>query len=64
VAPVRSDATGHSFAGFKFASAIVARIRITSGSGALGTQAQDVSNGGTSDLVVMDDFRYSEPVPQ
>jgi len=64
VAPVRSDATGHSFVGFKFASAIVARVRITSGSGALGAQATDVSNGGTSDLVVMDDFLYSEPTPQ
>jgi hypothetical protein len=64
VAPVRSDATGHSFVGFKFESAIVARVRITSGSGALGAQAQDVSTGGASDLVVMDDFLYSEPTPQ
>ena len=63
-APVRSDATGHSFVGFKFASAIVARVRITSGTGTLGAQAQDVSNGGTADLVVMDDFLYTEPVPQ
>jgi len=64
VAPVRSDATGHSFVGVKFASALIARVRITSGTGALGAQAQDVSNGGTYDLVVMDDFLYSEPVPQ
>jgi hypothetical protein len=63
-APVRSDATGLSFVGFKFASAIVARVRITSGTGALGAQAQDVSNGGAADLVIMDDFLYSEPVPQ
>ena len=64
VAPVRSDATGHSFVGFKFASPIVARVRITSGSGALGAQAQDVTSGGKSDLVVMDDFLYAEPIPQ
>ena len=64
VAPVRSDATGHSFVGFKFPTAIVARVRITSGSGALGAQANDVSSGGTADLVVMDDFIYSEPAPQ
>jgi hypothetical protein len=63
VAPVRSDATGHSFVGVKFASAIIARVRITSGTGALGAQAQDVSNGGAGDLVVMDDFLYSEPTP-
>jgi hypothetical protein len=64
VAPVRTDATGHSFVGFKFASAIVARVRVTSGTGALGAQARDVSDGGTADLVVMDDFLYTEPVPQ
>ena len=64
IAPARSDASGHSFVGFKFASAIVARVRITSGTGALGAQAQDVSDGGTADLVVMDDFLYTEPVPQ
>jgi hypothetical protein len=61
---VRSDASGHSFVGFKFASAIVARVRITSGTGALGAQVRDVTNDGTVDLVVMDDFLYSEPVPQ
>jgi sugar lactone lactonase YvrE len=64
VAPVRSDATGHSFVGVKFASALIARVRITSGTGTLGAQTQDVSNGGTADLVVMDDFLYSEPIPQ
>jgi hypothetical protein len=62
-APVRSDANGHSFVGVKFASAIIARVRITSGTGALGAQAQDVSSGGASDLVVMDDFLFSEPLP-
>ena len=60
-APVRSDATGHSFIGIKFASAIIARVRITSGTGALGAQAIDSA---ASDLVVMDDFIYAEPVPQ
>ena len=64
IAPTRSDASGHSFVGFKFASAIVARVRITSGTGALGAQALDITNGGTADLVVMDDFLYTEPVPQ
>ena len=64
LAPVRSDATGHSFVGFRFASAIVARVRITAGSGALGAQASDVTSGGKVDLVAMDDFLYAEPVPQ
>ena len=63
-APIRSDATGLSFVGIKFDSPIIARVRITSGTGALGAQAQDVSSGGAADLVVMDDFLYSEPIPQ
>jgi hypothetical protein len=63
-APVRSDATGLSFVGITFDSPIIARVRITSGTGALGAQAQDVSSGGAADLVVMDDFLFSEPVPQ
>ena len=63
-APVRSDATGHSFVGVKFGSPIIARVRITSGTGALGVQARDVSSGGAADLVIMDDFIYAEPQPQ
>jgi hypothetical protein len=64
VAPVRSDASGFSFVGVKFDSPIIARVRITSGNGTLGAQAQDVSSGGAADLVVMDDFLFSEPIPQ
>ena len=60
-APVRTDAAGLSFVGVKFDSAIIARVRITCGTGALGAQAQDAAN---SDLVVTDDFLFSEPVPQ
>jgi len=63
-APVRSDETGLSFVGIKFGSALIARVRITSGTGALGAQAVDVTDGGTADLVIMDDFLFSEPVPQ
>ena len=63
-APVRTDADGLSFVGIKFASAIIARVRITSGTGALGAQAVDVTQNGAVDLVVMDDFLFSEPVPQ
>jgi len=63
-APARSDASGLSFVGIKFGSALIARVRITSGTGALGAQAVDVTDGGTADLVIMDDFLFSEPVPQ
>lgn len=59
-APVRSDAKGHSLVGVTFAAAIVTRVRITSGQASLGA-AKDITDGGTLDLVVMDDFLYGEP---
>jgi len=52
-----------SFVGAVFDAAIVARVRITSGDAPLTATATDVSAGGTSDLVVMDDFVYGEPQP-
>ena len=61
VAPVRSDAAGLSFAGANFAQALVAHVRITLGTGSLGTNAIDVTAGGTADLVVVDNFIYGEP---
>jgi hypothetical protein len=60
-APIRSDSVGLSFVGAKFADPIVARARITLGSGALGATVNDVSGGGTADLVVTDNFVYGEP---
>ena len=60
-APVRSDATGLSFVGAKFADPIVARVRITLGTGSLGAAANDVTAGGAADLVVVDNFLYGEP---
>jgi hypothetical protein len=43
------------------AEAIVARARITLGTGALGANVNDVSAGGTVDVVVTDNFIYGEP---
>ena len=60
-APVRSDANGLSFVGVKFDVAIVARVKITCGNGALGAGVNDVSSGGASDLVVVDNVIYGEP---
>src|SRR5438094_383740 len=48
-APVRSDAAGLSFAGVTYADAIIARVRITLGTGALGATANDVTEGGSAD---------------
>jgi hypothetical protein len=60
-APVRSDAAGFSFVGVVFDSSIVAQVRISSGQRALGSDTQDLSDGGNLDLAVMDDYLYAEP---
>ena len=60
-APRRSDAGGSSFVGVKFADAVVARVRITLGTGILSANAADVSAGGNADVVVTDNFIYGEP---
>lgn len=60
-APVRSDAGGLSFVGVTFEQAIIARVRITLGTGALGANVNDVSAGGTADVVVLDNLIYGEP---
>lgn len=60
-APRRSDAAGASFVGAKFATAVVARVRITLGTGILSANAADISGGGTTDVVVTDNFIYGEP---
>ena len=60
-APVRSDAGGLSFVGVTFTDAIIARVRITLGTGALSANVMDVTAGGTADLVVLDNLIYGEP---
>jgi hypothetical protein len=61
-APRGTDASGQSFAGALFASTLVARVRITSGQAALGATTPDDGKTKTGfDLVVMDDFLYTEP---
>jgi hypothetical protein len=61
VAPVRSDDAGLSFVGVTFDQAIIARVRITLGTGALAANVNDVTDGGTADLVVLDNLIYGEP---
>jgi hypothetical protein len=60
-APVRTDAAGLSLVAVRFQQAIVARVRITSGTAAIARGVRDVSAGGSADLVVMDNFIFGEP---
>ena len=56
---VPAAANDLSFLGVVFATASVGRVRITSGNAALGPN----NNPPATDVVVMDDFIYGEPVP-
>jgi hypothetical protein len=60
-APVRSDAGGLSFIGVKYDASIVTRVRVTLGTGFLDTGVNDITAGGTADLVVFDNLVYGEP---
>lgn len=60
-APKRSDANGFSFVGVKYDAVVVASVKITCGNGAIGNGVNDLSSGGTLDLVVVDNFIYGEP---
>jgi len=61
VSPVRTDVKGSTFVGVSFTDAIIARVRITLGTGAMGPAVNDISAGGTVDLVVLDNVIYGEP---
>jgi len=45
----------------KFDAAIIARVRVTLGTGALAAGVNDISAGGTFDLVVLDNLVFGEP---
>lgn len=51
---------GLSFAGVRFNSNAIARVRIVTGTAALGPA--DLTQGGQHDIVALDDFIFSEPV--
>ena len=59
--PVRTAGTPFSLVGVTFADPIITRVVLDLGEVPLGAQVNDVSGGGAGDVVVLDDFAYSEP---
>jgi hypothetical protein len=59
-APAQVGDETFSFLGVQFGDAVVRRVRITNGNSPLGASIND-QDGNPIDLVVMDDFLYSEP---
>jgi hypothetical protein len=57
----KASAQGFSLVGVGFPDEKVTRVKITCGNGLLAAGVKDLTNGGTKDLVVMDDFIYDEP---
>lgn len=58
------DASGSfSFLGVQFNNRNITKVMV-SHQGTLSTGGKDISQGGTNDLIVVDDFIYSEPLPQ
>lgn len=58
---VPAKSNGFSFLGVRFSSASITKVQVRH-QGRLADGGKDLSQGGTVDLVVMDDVVYSEPV--
>jgi hypothetical protein len=59
--PVQGNGTKFSFLGVYFKNERITSVRVGH-EGRLSDQGRDLSQGGTADLVILDDFLYSEPV--
>jgi hypothetical protein len=59
--PVRSGSSAFSFVGVYFKNDFITKV-VIGHEGRLSDGGKDMSDGGSNDLVVFDDFVYSEPV--
>ncbi|HYE54895.1 MAG TPA: hypothetical protein VD996_08635 [Chitinophagaceae bacterium] len=60
--PVQKAGSKLSFLGVYFKKERVTRIKVQHGNGVLNQGEKDISDGGSKDLVILDDFLYDEPV--
>ena len=60
--PPHDGTSSFSFLGVYFNNERVTRVRVSHGNGVLNSGDKDISNGGSKDLVILDDFLYDEPV--
>lgn len=61
-APVQSQGGKLSFLGVYFKNQRITRVVVQHGNGLLNKGEKDISAGGATDLVILDDFLYDEPV--
>ena len=62
--PVRKNPDEYSLVGVTFTKPVIAEIQLTLGDTPPKKGVNDVSDGGTKDVVALDDLLYSEPVPR
>lgn len=61
-APKHDAVSKHSFLGVYFKKARITGLKVQHGNGLLVAGENDITNGGSKDLVILDDFLYDEPV--
>jgi hypothetical protein len=60
--PTHTSNSAFSFLGVYFKNDFVTKVKITHGNATILSNEKDITNGGTKDIVVLDDFLYDEPV--